>query len=180
MLKISEQVLPILVVPSSPHSLVFRPSIDLLVLFDSRGYKPPYERKVLRRVLSSHLAVIFLECHACGPMEPIFDLPMLTRGLKELFGVGLQAGDEVAAFGFSLSVDGPYFHLRLADKPLRFHEGHAPKAWPSLFVDQALSCNIDRPAATSFHSPVSSVYVGVARLEIPIQPALEEPLNVGP
>lgn len=60
MLKISEQVLPILVVPSSPHSLVFRPSIDLLVLFDSRGHKPPYERKVLRRVLSSHLAVIFL------------------------------------------------------------------------------------------------------------------------
>jgi len=43
MLKILEEVLPVVVVPSSPLSFVFRSSVDLIVLLDSRGNKPPYK-----------------------------------------------------------------------------------------------------------------------------------------
>jgi hypothetical protein len=44
MLKILEEVLPVVVVPSSPLSFVFRPGVDPIVLFDSRGHKPTHER----------------------------------------------------------------------------------------------------------------------------------------
>ncbi|PQJ34750.1 hypothetical protein BSZ35_09210 [Salinibacter sp. 10B] len=90
MLKILEEVLPIVVVPSSTLSFVFRPGVDPIVLFDSRGNKPPYERQVHRRVLGSHLAVVLPEGHIEHPVQPIFDLPVPPGRLQNILGVGLE------------------------------------------------------------------------------------------
>ena len=43
---------------------------------------------------------------------------MLAEGLQNLLGVGPQAGDEEAAFGFDLSLSGTSLRLRLGDKSL--------------------------------------------------------------
>jgi hypothetical protein len=58
-LKFLEEMLSVFVVPSSPHSLVLRPGIDLLVLFHDRSNEPPNERQVFGCIVGSHLAVVF-------------------------------------------------------------------------------------------------------------------------
>lgn len=93
MLKILEEMLPVLVIPSSPHPFGLRSGVDLLVLLEGRGNKPPYERQVLRCVLGSHLTVVLFEGHVQTPVQSIFDLPLPTGRLKKLFGVGPQAGN---------------------------------------------------------------------------------------
>ncbi|MCS3753171.1 hypothetical protein GGP79_001116 [Salinibacter ruber] len=63
MLKFLEQTLPIRVVPPGPLTFVFRSGVDLLSFFDDGSYKPSDQGQVLRRVLSSHLAVVLPEGH---------------------------------------------------------------------------------------------------------------------
>ena len=87
------QVLPVVVVPSGPLSLVFRPGFDPIVLFDRRGNNPSHKCQVLRRVLGSHLTVVLLEGYVQDPMEPVLDLPVPAGRFQDLLGVGLKAGD---------------------------------------------------------------------------------------
>ena len=43
-LKCLEEMLPVFIVPGGPHSLVLRPSLDLLILFHNRSGEPSNER----------------------------------------------------------------------------------------------------------------------------------------
>lgn len=50
MLKVLEEMLPIVVIPSGSPPFGLGPGIDLLGLLDGRGNEPSYERQVLRPV----------------------------------------------------------------------------------------------------------------------------------
>ncbi|PSQ93680.1 MAG: hypothetical protein BRD30_01275 [Bacteroidetes bacterium QH_2_63_10] len=102
---------------------------------------------------------------AQNPMQPVFDLPVLAGGLKDLLGVGLQAGDEVAALCFGLAINRSSLLLRLCNKALCFHECDALELGPTAFVYEASPLDINRPAATDFHTPMPPVHVGVTWLE---------------
>ncbi len=113
-------------------------------------------------------------------MKPVFNLPMLARGAEYLLGVSLQAGDQIATLGLGFSVYAARLFLGLGDEALRFNERHALQAWPSVFIHQASTSNVDGPAASRFHSPVTAINVGVIRSKVQGQPAFEQPLDVGP
>jgi len=106
-----------------------------------------------------------LKGDAQNPVQSVFDLPVLAGGLKDLLGVGLQAGDEVAALCFGLSIGWSSLLLWLCNKALCFHECDALEPRPPALVYKAASLNVDRPAGTSFNPPVSPIHVGVTCLE---------------
>ena len=109
--------------------------------------------------------MIFLEGDVENPVQSTFDLPVLAGGLKDLLGVGLQAGDEVAALCFGLAINRSSLLLRLCNKALCFHECDALKLGPTAFVYEAAPLDINRSAATGFHTPVPPIYVSVTWLE---------------
>ena len=53
--------------------------------------------KVFRPVSLAHAGIILAEGDIQDPMELVFDLPVSSHRLKQLLGVTLQAGDEVAS-----------------------------------------------------------------------------------
>jgi hypothetical protein len=54
------------------------------------------------------------------------------------------------------------------------------EAGPSGLADEASTFDVDCPAAPRLDSPVTAVNVGVVRSKLQIQPAFEQPLDIGP
>lgn len=100
-----------MVVPGRAHAFRLRPGLDLLVAFEGRGHKASYQRQILGSILGAHPAVILPEGYVQPPVQQppvqsVFDRPMLAGSAQHLIGVGLQAGNEVAALRFGLFPNG--------------------------------------------------------------------------
>jgi hypothetical protein len=92
------------------ESLNIVSEIACFVLSEQVQGDPIEDGKVLCGVAGAFAVQIFSEADIEGPVELVFDSPVLANGPVELCGVGLETGDVVADFllGFARCLVEPF------------------------------------------------------------------------